>query len=185
MAVARGKRRVAAAKPEVWFTSTESFAKVLSAGNRDLLRLIIEKAPASLDELARLSGNAKSNLSRTLRTMEGYGLVRFERQAGPHHAKGDPRPRRTGLAARALAEGRLIDQSAGFRVFLGPYLRLSPPRSRSVPSAESTPALLLEAVVSMPPKEMRMRPFEGSMGCTGDTVLVDQCPHTFLIVHSP
>src|SRR5437899_12035485 len=38
MAVARGERRVAADEPKVWFTSTESFAKVLSAGNRDLLR---------------------------------------------------------------------------------------------------------------------------------------------------
>jgi predicted transcriptional regulator len=79
MAVARGERRVAPSEPKVWFTSTESFAKVLSAGNRDLLRVIAEKAPGSLDELARITGKAKSNLSRTLRTMEGYGLVRLER----------------------------------------------------------------------------------------------------------
>lgn len=59
--------------------STESFAKVLSAGNRKLLRVIVEKAPGSLDELAQIAGKAKSNLSRTLRTMEGYGLVRLER----------------------------------------------------------------------------------------------------------
>lgn len=78
MAVARGERRVSA-EPKVWFTSTESFAKVLSAGNRELLRVIAEKAPGSLDELARITGKAKSNLSRTLRTMEGYGLVRLER----------------------------------------------------------------------------------------------------------
>jgi predicted transcriptional regulator len=65
--------------PKVWFTSTESFAKVLSAGNRELLRVIAEKAPSSLDELARITGKAKSNLSRTLRTMEGYGLVHLER----------------------------------------------------------------------------------------------------------
>jgi predicted transcriptional regulator len=79
MAVARGERRIAANEPKVWFTSTESFAKVLSAGNRELLRVIAEKAPGSLDELARITGKAKSNLSRTLRTMEGYGLVRLER----------------------------------------------------------------------------------------------------------
>ena len=54
-------------------------AKVLSAGNRELLRVIAEKAPESLDELAALTGRAKSNLSRTLKTMEGYGLVRLER----------------------------------------------------------------------------------------------------------
>ena len=37
------------------------------------------RRPGSLDELARLTGKAKSNLSRTLRTMKGYGLVRLER----------------------------------------------------------------------------------------------------------
>jgi len=50
-----------------------------SAGNRDLLRVIAEQAPGSLDELARITGKAKSNLSRTLKTMAGYGLVRLER----------------------------------------------------------------------------------------------------------
>ena len=79
IAVARGERRVSRAEPKVWFTSTESFAKVLSAGNRALLRIIAENAPGSLDELARITGKAKSNLSRTLKTMEGYGLVRLER----------------------------------------------------------------------------------------------------------
>jgi predicted transcriptional regulator len=69
MAVARGERRVKADEPKVWFTSTESFAKVLSAGNRELLRVIAEKGPGSLDELARITGKA----------MEGYGLVRLER----------------------------------------------------------------------------------------------------------
>jgi predicted transcriptional regulator len=79
MRIARGEHRVAASDPKIWFTSTESFAKVLSAGNRELLRIIAEKAPASLDELSQITGRAKSNLSRTLRTMEGYGLVRLER----------------------------------------------------------------------------------------------------------
>src|SRR5215470_8722297 len=49
------------------------------AGNRELLRVIAEKTPSSLDELARITGKAKSNLSRTLRTMEGYGLVCLDR----------------------------------------------------------------------------------------------------------
>jgi predicted transcriptional regulator len=79
MRIARGEYRVASGEPKVWFTSTESFAKVLSAGNRELLRIIAEKAPSSLDELAQITGRAKSNLSRTLKTMEGYGLVRLER----------------------------------------------------------------------------------------------------------
>lgn len=79
MAVARGDHRVSADEPQVWFTSTESFAKVLSAGNRELLRVIAAEAPASLQELAERTGRAKSNLSRTLRTLESYGLVSLER----------------------------------------------------------------------------------------------------------
>lgn len=79
LAIARGQRPVAANEPKVWFTSTESFAKVLSAGNRDLLRVIADKAPASLDDLAQMTGRARSNLSRTLRKMESYGLVQLER----------------------------------------------------------------------------------------------------------
>ena len=81
MRIARGEHRVSPDEPKIWFTSTESFAKILSAGNRDLLRIIAEKAPGSLDELARITGRAKSNLSRTLKTMAGYGLVRLERGA--------------------------------------------------------------------------------------------------------
>ena len=79
LAVARGQRRLAPNEPRIWFPSTESFAKVLSAANRDLLRVIAEQAPASLDELARLTGRQKSNLSRTLKTMANYGLLRLER----------------------------------------------------------------------------------------------------------
>ncbi|MFP5204218.1 MAG: helix-turn-helix domain-containing protein [Acidobacteriota bacterium] len=79
MAVARGQRKLTARDPRIWFPSTESFAKVLSDSNRELLRLIAEQAPASIDELAALSGRKKSNLSRTLKTMIHYGLVQMEK----------------------------------------------------------------------------------------------------------
>ncbi len=79
LAVARGERRVEADEPKVWFTSTESFARILSASNRALLRLIAERMPQSLEDLAEMAGRAKSNLSRILKTMERYGLVRLER----------------------------------------------------------------------------------------------------------
>jgi len=81
MAIARGERRARPDEPKVWFPSTESFVKILSAGNRVLLRVIAEEAPTSLDELARLTSCKKPNLSRTLKTMAGYGLVRLERGA--------------------------------------------------------------------------------------------------------
>ena len=84
--IACGEQRPEADDPQVWFTSTESFAKVLSAGNRDLLRVIAEKSPGSLEELSEMTGRAKSNLSRTLKTMVGYGLVRMERGRGRRRA---------------------------------------------------------------------------------------------------
>lgn len=79
LAIARGERRLAPQEPRVWFPSTESFARVLSAGNRELLRTIAEKSPRSLEELVALTGRKKPNLSRTLKTMAHYGLVRLER----------------------------------------------------------------------------------------------------------
>lgn len=78
MRIARGEEKPAADDPKVWFTSTESFAQVLSSGNRELLRVIDEQAPRSLDELSEITGRAKSSLSRTLKTMAGYGLVSME-----------------------------------------------------------------------------------------------------------
>jgi len=80
MAVARGKIKPKRGEPKIWFTSMESFSKILSDKNRDLLRLIADAQPESMTELADLSGRAKSNLSRTLRTMEGYGLVRLDKK---------------------------------------------------------------------------------------------------------
>ena len=79
MAIARGEFKPAPDDPKIWFRSIESFAKVLSDKNRELLALIAVTAPASMNELAEKTGRARSNLSRTLKTMEGYGLVRLER----------------------------------------------------------------------------------------------------------
>jgi len=81
-AIARGEYRRAAGEPKVWFSSIESFAKVLSERNRELLGVIAETKPQSLNDLAVATGRAKSNLSRTLKTMERYGLVRFEKGKG-------------------------------------------------------------------------------------------------------
>ena len=75
MAIARGEHKPAKSEPTVWFTSVESFARVLSKRNRELLALIAREKPDSLTELAELAGRKKSNLSRTLKTMSRYGLV--------------------------------------------------------------------------------------------------------------
>ena len=82
LAIARGKYKPGRSEPKIWFTSMESFARVLSDRNRSLLNLIVEARPESMAELAALSGRAKSNLSRTLHTMERYGLVQLKKKAG-------------------------------------------------------------------------------------------------------
>jgi len=78
MRIARGEEKPAADDPKVWFTSTESFAQILSSGNRELLRVIDEQSPGSLEELSRITGRSKPSLSRTLKTMANYGLVRMD-----------------------------------------------------------------------------------------------------------
>jgi predicted transcriptional regulator len=79
LAIARGERRRRRGEPKIWFRSVESFAQILSERNRALLALIAKEEPQTLAELAELSGRAKSNLSRTLRTLENYGLVTLKR----------------------------------------------------------------------------------------------------------
>jgi predicted transcriptional regulator len=77
IAIAQGKLKPAADDPKVWFVSVESLAQVLSSQNQLLLDLIRSRRPASIAELAEMSGRAQSNLSRSLRTLERYGLVRL------------------------------------------------------------------------------------------------------------
>jgi predicted transcriptional regulator len=78
IAIARGEHKPGPNEPKVWFTSMESLAQVLSSKNTLLLELIRRARPASIKELAQISGREESNLSRTLRTMERYKLVRLE-----------------------------------------------------------------------------------------------------------
>ena len=80
LAIARGDHVPAASEPKVWFTSMRSLAEVLSDDNRALLRMIREQKPESLSQLAEFTGRAPSNLSRTLKTMERYGLVEMHRE---------------------------------------------------------------------------------------------------------
>jgi len=80
LAVARGELKLGANDPKVWFTSLESLAQVLSTKNQLLLELIRRTKPTSLKDLARASDREESNLSRTLHTMERYGLVLLRKE---------------------------------------------------------------------------------------------------------
>ncbi|MGH8320615.1 MAG: helix-turn-helix domain-containing protein [Terriglobia bacterium] len=88
--IAAGRRRRQRDEPKVWFTSMRAVAEVLSEKNRELLRIVAEEQPGSVRELAVLTGRAESNLSRTLKTLAGYGFVRLERKDKSVHPVAHP-----------------------------------------------------------------------------------------------
>jgi len=109
LAVAKGQRRVEPGEPKVWsepviagdpsqgdvrFASLEAGAKLLSAKNRALLRIIAERQPRSVSELAGMTGRAEQNVLRTLNKLATAGVVRLD--------KGEGRARRPVLAARKV-----------------------------------------------------------------------------------
>ena len=108
-AVVRGERTVDPNEPKIWverieggeqaddgvhFASLEAGAKLLSAKNRALLRVIAENQPQSITELAAMTGRAEQNVLRTLNKLAAAGIVRLD--------KGEGRARRPVLAARKV-----------------------------------------------------------------------------------
>ena len=79
LAIAKGKYRPQSDEPKIWFESLQSMAQVLSNENQLLLKTILERKPESLKELEEATGRSSSNLSRTLRTMARYGIVKMEK----------------------------------------------------------------------------------------------------------
>lgn len=94
LAVARGERTVDPQEPKIWvertgaeegtvqFRSLEAGAKLLSAKNRALLRLIATHEPQSVHELATMANRAPQNVQRTLHRLSAAGIVRLTRGAG-------------------------------------------------------------------------------------------------------
>ena len=80
LAIASGKIIPKRGEPKIWFSSMKSLSEVLSDNNVRLLHLIKEHRPETMGELARLSGRQTSNLSRTLKTMEKYGIVELRKR---------------------------------------------------------------------------------------------------------
>jgi predicted transcriptional regulator len=80
VAIAKGEYKPKIDEPKVWFESPMTMAQVLSPDNVRLLDIIDKFKPNSLKSLAEISGRHKSNLTRTLKTMEKYGIVSLERK---------------------------------------------------------------------------------------------------------
>jgi predicted transcriptional regulator len=72
-AVARGERRPAPLPA----------AEVLAALSREALELlgvVLRQRPATIAELAALTGRAQPNVSRSLQQLAGHGLIRLQRE---------------------------------------------------------------------------------------------------------
>ena len=82
IAIAKGEYQPRKGEPKIWFESLKSMARILSHENQELLKIIIYHQPRSLSELEALSHRKKSNLSRTLKTLERYGIVELTKEQG-------------------------------------------------------------------------------------------------------
>ncbi|WP_350304958.1 HVO_A0114 family putative DNA-binding protein [Photorhabdus viridis] len=79
LAIVKGEYVIQPGEPKIWFTSMIALAQVLSSDNIVLLRLINERKPETIAELAKLSGRQPSNLSATLKTLNQHGFVALEK----------------------------------------------------------------------------------------------------------
>lgn len=90
--------RKAGAVPKNWFdsdataqramadqVSAEAMVKLLSPGNLAVLDAISRHHPASMRELASLTGRKEASLSRTLKRFAQAGIVSFK--DGPHRTR--------------------------------------------------------------------------------------------------
>lgn len=82
IAIAKGEYQPRKGEPKVWFESTKSMSQILSVENQELMRAIINKKPRSITELEEITNRKKSNLSRTLKTLEKYGIVELRKIKG-------------------------------------------------------------------------------------------------------
>ncbi|SHO57911.1 HVO_A0114 family putative DNA-binding protein [Vibrio quintilis] len=82
LAIAQGKYVPEAQEPRIWFTSVNAVSQILRPENIELLRLIDAEKPASLTELATMTGRAKSNLSNTLKSLTEKGFARMDQSTG-------------------------------------------------------------------------------------------------------
>jgi len=80
ISIAKGEYQPRKNEPKIWFESLSSMAQVLSSENQALLKTILERKPNSLGELEQMTGRKKANLSRTLKTLERYGVVSLDRE---------------------------------------------------------------------------------------------------------
>jgi|SRR5271163_3240618 predicted transcriptional regulator len=76
-AVARGEKPAPPDAATPSFESVEAVIRLLTPENRQLLAVIRDRKPQSINELAEMTGRAAPNLTRTLAKLEAIGFVRM------------------------------------------------------------------------------------------------------------
>ena len=82
IAIAKGEYKPRKDEPKVGSSQPNRCRRYLSTENQELLRIILEARPRSITELGGLANRKKSNLSRTLKTLEKYGIVELKKAKG-------------------------------------------------------------------------------------------------------
>ena len=77
MAVARGEKPAPEYAGTQTFESVEALTRLLTRENRELLAIIRDRKPQSIAELAKITGRAQPNLTRTLAKLEAVGFIRM------------------------------------------------------------------------------------------------------------
>ncbi len=85
-AVARGERPAPADAAKPSFNSVDVLVRLLTPENRELLATIRDRKPQSVAALAKMTGRAQPNLTRTLAKMEAAGFVRMKAVGGRRKA---------------------------------------------------------------------------------------------------
>lgn len=80
-AVARGEKPAPADAARTTFESVDALIRLLTPENRKLLAVIRDRKPQSIAELAKITGRAASNLTRTLAKLEAVGFVSMQGEA--------------------------------------------------------------------------------------------------------
>lgn len=89
LSIASGTLRAEPNDPKTWFPSVAELADVLSDENLALLKIIRERQPASLAELARAVGKPQSEVTRSVRAMSQFrsvNLIKHGRTVVPETA---------------------------------------------------------------------------------------------------
>jgi predicted transcriptional regulator len=77
LAVARGARSAPTDAATPSFNTVAALLRLLTPENRELLATIRDNKPKSIAELAKLTGRAAPNLTRTLGKLQSVGFVRM------------------------------------------------------------------------------------------------------------